>query len=142
MNAAPDSPPHKGPGPAPPPEPSRRKQIEALGLLVGTPPIPWAGHIVNYLFEFGPVKADAPLEPVDIQGIEHVLEVKLKPWEKRLLLELSRAYKGEMHTATSRDAPAPWQGGAWQWRRVQQKRSNDNLEVAFKQGLARNGNRK
>ena len=82
------------------------------------PPLDWGGYLVDYLFEFGPVKAESPLEPVDIPAIEHVLGVEFQPWEKRLLLQLSREYKGEMHAATKRSAPVPWPPAAAQWRRA------------------------
>jgi hypothetical protein len=87
---------------------------------------------VDYLFEFGPVRAEGPLEAEHIRPIEHVLEVKFKPWEKRLLLRLSREYKGEMHAATRRDAPPPWEGAAAQWKAVQMHQMERNLDTFLK----------
>lgn len=96
------------------------------------PPIQWAAHLVDILFEFGPVRADGPLEAEHIPGIEHALGVEFQPWEKRLLLRLSRVYKGERHTATKRDAPPPWDGAARQWKAAQMHQMERNLDKFLK----------
>lgn len=57
-----------------------------------------------------------------------MLGVEFQPWESRLLLRLSREYKGEMHAATKRDAPAPWDGAAKQWKYVQHIRSERAMD--------------
>lgn len=92
------------------------------------PEFEYAGHLVEYLFEFGPVKADGPLEPVDILAIQQVLAVKFKPWESRLLIRLSRAYKAEMYGATKRNAPPPWPEAMPQWRAAQRAAQQLNME--------------
>jgi hypothetical protein len=92
------------------------------------PPIDWAGHLVDYLFEFGPVKTDSALEAADVLAIQQVLGVKFKPWEARLLLRLSREYRGEMHVASKPQAKPPWPGAESQWRYVQRLRSERNLD--------------
>ena len=96
------------------------------------PPLVHAAYLVDYLFEFGPVKAEAPLEPPDVPAIEHVLGVEFQPWESRLLLRLSREYKGEMHAATLRNAQPPWAGAAKQWKYVQHVRSERALDGFLK----------
>lgn len=92
------------------------------------PDIEWGGHLVDILFEFGPVKAEGPLEVADILGIQKVLGVKFAPWESRLLIRMSREYKGEMHAATKRDAKPPFEEAAQAWRRLQNRRSASNLD--------------
>lgn len=74
------------------------------------------------------MKAESPLEPADILAIQQLLGVEFQPWESRLLLRLSREYKGEMHAATKRDAPPPWEGAAKQWKYAQHVRTERALD--------------
>lgn len=96
------------------------------------PDLDWGAYLLDYLFEFGPVKADDALDPPFILAMQEVLGVKFKPWESRLLIRLSREYKAEMHAATRRDAPPPYEPAAKQWRYVQDKDSIRNLNSFLK----------
>lgn len=96
------------------------------------PEFEYAGHLVEYLFEFGPVKADGPLEAENILAIQKVLGVKFKPWESRLLIRLSRGYKAEMHAATKRNAPPPCMEAMPQWRAAQRITMERNLDAFLK----------
>lgn len=88
--------------------------------------------MLDYLFEFGPTKGDGPLEPQDVKGIEYVLGVKFMPWEKRLLLQLSREYRAESFAATKGDTPPPWEGAAKQWKYTKVVFMERNLDAALK----------
>ena len=96
------------------------------------PPVEYAAYLLDYLFEFGPVKAEAPLEPVDVLAVQELLGVEFQPWDSRLLLRLSREYKGEMHAATDRNAQPPWAGAAKQWKYVQHLRTERALDGFLK----------
>lgn len=96
------------------------------------PDLDWGAYLLDYLFEFGPVKADDALDPPFILAMQQVLGVKFKPWEARLLIRLSREYKAEMQAAARRDAPPPYEPAAKQWRYVQDKDSIRNLNSFLK----------
>lgn len=96
-------------------------------MIPWVPPIEWGQHLVDLLWEFGPVKKEWPLEDVNILAIQQVLGVQFQPWESRLLLRLSREYYGEMNAATKRDAPPPWPDAAPQWQQVRNAVSARNL---------------
>lgn len=92
------------------------------------PPIKWAGHIVQYLFEFGPGRGEGPIEAEHIPGIEHALEIKLKSWEKRLLLRLSKDFKAESYAATKPGAKPPWPEAEKQWKVAQMRNIDRKLD--------------
>lgn len=96
------------------------------------PDIEWGAHLVEVLFEFGPVRAEGPLEVEHIKPIEKALCAKFQPWEKRLLLRLSRAYLGEVHKAKDPGAKPPWPTAEKQWRRVQSAKAARNLDAFLK----------
>lgn len=96
------------------------------------PDIDWAGHLVDYLFEFGPTKAENPLDAENILAIQKVLGVKFDSWESRLLIRLSREYLGEVHGATKPDAKPPYEPAARQWRRVGQAGAEARLDAFLK----------
>lgn len=77
--------------------------------------------MLDYLWEIGPTKKDGPIEALDLVAWEHLLGIEWQPYESRLLLKLSRAYLGESHQATKRDAKCPWPAfeSRWRWARNQ-----------------------
>lgn len=85
------------------------------------PPVEWGQYLLDYLWEFGPTKKDGPLEPNDLIGWEHLLGVEWEPFESRLLIQLSKTYLSESHSASKREAPCPWPEfePAWRWARNQ-----------------------
>lgn len=93
------------------------------------PDISTAGYLVDYLFEFGPVKAEGPLELGDIKRIAKAVGTKFEPWQTRLLLRMSREYKGEMHAATSPHAPTPYPPARKAWRWVQHSQMEKKLDA-------------
>lgn len=88
--------------------------------------------MVDYLFEFGPTKGEGALEPEQLLAWQTLLGIEWEPWESRLLVKLSRAYLGETHRATKRDAPPPWEIFEKPWRWVQQKKSERRLDAFFR----------
>lgn len=93
------------------------------------PPLEFGAYLVDYLFEFGPVKGEGPIDGQDLVAWEHLLGIEWQPWQARLLVRLSRAYLGEMHAAVKRDAKPPWPGAARQWRMVQRRMEERRLDA-------------
>lgn len=93
------------------------------------PRIEWAEYLIGYLFEFGPVGKDGAFDAGMIGSIERVLKVRFKPWEGRLLLQLSREYQGAQFAAAKPDAPCPWPEVEWQWRRAKLIQAERNLDA-------------
>lgn len=108
------------------------------------------GYLIEYLFELGPVKSGAAIEPQDMPGWEYVLGVEFAPWEMRALIQLSRMYQNEMHEAEDWHREPPYRGAANQWRavrRLQSQQNEKNHRAAAKaaeneaKGKPRNGSR-
>ena len=95
--------------------------MQASGLPIEYPPYEWGGEILDYFWEIGPTKKDGPIEVQDLVAWEHLEGIEWQPYESRLLLKLSRAYLGESHAATKREAPCPWPEfeSRWRWARNQ-----------------------
>lgn len=92
------------------------------------PPISGGYYLLEYLFEFGPTDGDKALNAPILESWERLLGIEWQPWQSRLLVQMSRAYMGEMHRATKRDAPPPWAEFAKPWRWVQQQKSERRLD--------------
>lgn len=92
---------------------TRRDALQERGIEPRMPPLEWAGHLVEYLFEFGPTMAagmgSGPLTPSEIEAAQRLLGIQFQPWEARLLLRLSREYLAESHRATEQSCAPPWQ---------------------------------
>lgn len=114
-----------------PPEKPRREDIEFYKIDPMMPPPPDGFYLIEYLFEFGPVKkgGSQELESGDLVHWEHLLGIEWKPYESRLLLRMSKAYFGEMNSATKRDAPPPWGIFAKPWKWVQQQKGERRLNA-------------
>lgn len=97
-------------------------------MLPVMPGMKWATHIVDYLFEFGPGRGEGPMEAEHIAGIEHVLGIEMKPWEKRLLLRLSREYLAELFAAKKPGAKPPWPEAEKQWKVAQQRNIDRKID--------------
>lgn len=91
------------------------------------PPIEAGRHLIDYLFDLGPVKAESPIEPADLPGWEYVLGVEFEPWEMRALVRLSREYHMALHSMKEWGALPPYRGVANQWRRIQRRQSDENV---------------
>lgn len=70
----------------------------------------WGDHLLEHLFELGPVGNDTHLSPEAISGWATLNGIEWEPWEARLLYRLSREYHAETHQATKWNADPPWPG--------------------------------
>lgn len=95
--------------------------IQEAGLPQQMPPVDWGQYLIDYLWKFGPTKKDWPLGAEDLVAWEHLLGIEWEPFESETLIALSKAYLGESHSATKREAPCPWPEyeKAWRWARNQ-----------------------
>lgn len=95
--------------------------MEESGLPFQMPPVEWGQYLLDYLWEIGPTKKDGPIEAPDLVAWEHLLGVEWEPFESRLLIQLSKAYLGESHSASKREAKCPWPEfeARWRWARNQ-----------------------
>ncbi len=93
------------------------------------PPLRSGHYLIEYLFEFGPTNGDKPLGAVDLVAWQELLGIEWAPYEARLLVQLSRAYLGETHRATKRDAAPPWAEFERPWRWVQQQKGERRLNA-------------
>lgn len=91
-------------------------------------------YLVEILFRIGPVIAEGPVKEADIEGWEKRRGVQLTPWQADTIIDMSRAYLGEMHTARQMSAPAPWPKAIKMWKYV-----TENINAP--QEKPRNGNR-
>lgn len=69
-------------------------------------------HILEYLFEVGPVMPGAmgpvPITHQEIAAWQRLRCIYLSPWEVSFLRRLSLEYLGELHEAENPLRPAPW----------------------------------
>lgn len=72
-----------------------------------------AGHIIDYLYEFGPaIQSGGQTGPADFGEIEswaNMTGIDLLPWESLALRRLSVAFVREAEKAKDPKCPAPWQ---------------------------------
>lgn len=77
------------------------------------PPLECAQHIINYLFEIGPILSTGmgavSISNQELYAWQSNVHIRLKPWESRFIRKLSTEYLSESHKAAKEGAPAPWQ---------------------------------
>jgi len=93
--------------------------------------------LLDYLWEIGPTKKDGPVEASDLVAWEHLLGIEWQPYQSRLLIKLSKAYLGESHAATKRDAPCPWSEFEPQWRWARSEQGEKSLDRESKRAARR-----
>lgn len=99
--------------------------------MLGTVPMPEppAGmYLIDALFKIGPVQHEAPISWQDLESWERRRGIELAPWQADLLVEMSKAYLGEMYAARECHALPPWPDAVPMWRYVK-----DEAAVAAKQ---------
>lgn len=71
-----------------------------------------ADYLLGYFFEVGPVMAGgmgpAPITQQEIAAWQANTGVELRPWESRVIRQLSADYITELHKAEDPDRAAPW----------------------------------
>ncbi len=76
------------------------------------PPVEAGKHIVDFLFEFGPLvrsgDGSGPMTHTEIRNFQENTGVEFDSWGARLLFKLSREYYSESNRAKSVDCPEPW----------------------------------
>lgn len=81
------------------------------GIAPKMPPNP-APHLINRLIEIGITETTgmgpAPLSWREIEAWQHATNVRMAPWEARLIRQLSIAYIAQGRKAESENCPAPW----------------------------------
>lgn len=107
---------------------------------VPAPPLEDGMYLVDILFKIGPVKHEAPLSEGDIEPWERRRGIQLAPWQAELIVDMSKAYLGEMYNARHISSLCPWPPGRNVWKYVQ-----DELHAKPKkqpvEGTPRNGSR-
>lgn len=91
---------------------SRLERMEIQGQQPPLPPLGVAGHLVNYLFEVGPVGYGAmgpvPLTHSELAAWQSNTGIELNAWEARALRRLSMDYLAASNAATAPDCPPFW----------------------------------
>lgn len=76
------------------------------------PPIEWGGHIIEWLFEIGPVvhtgMGHTHIRDVDVCAWQENQEIALTPWECSLIIKLSKTYASGLVLFENPKSPAPW----------------------------------
>jgi hypothetical protein len=89
----------------------RLKRLQDRGSEPELPPVE-LGHLVDYLFEVGPVMqggfGPVALTHGELRAWQDNVGLELQPWECRALIQLSKAYCAEFAAASDPAAPAPW----------------------------------
>jgi hypothetical protein len=80
-------------------------------------------YLVDVLFRVGPVRNESALTEADLEPWERRRGIEMEPWQADLIVDMSRAYFGEMHAARSRTAPCPWPHGQKIWKFTQDQLS-------------------
>ncbi len=77
------------------------------------PPLEGGGHLLDALFEIGPVMGGgmgpAPLSHAEIESWIRLTGTPLQPWEARCIRRLSVDYVNQSQASTARDCKPPWQ---------------------------------
>lgn len=89
-------------------------------------------QLLEYFFRIGPTKGDRPLDGQELAAWADLLGIEWTPHQAMLLVQLSRAYLGEMHVATSHDAPPPWKMFEKPWKWVQHQNAERRLDKFLK----------
>lgn len=85
---------------------------------VPAPELEYGGHLIAIFRQIGPVKGDGPISEMDLESWERRRGVDLKPWQAELLVNMSKMYLGEMHSASSASAISPWPKARNMWKYV------------------------
>ena len=76
------------------------------------PPVKFGHHLLDYLWEVGPVTGSAsgpaPVTHQEILAWQQGGGIRLQPWEFRMLHALSVDYANELHRAEAPDCKPPW----------------------------------
>lgn len=75
-------------------------------------------YLTDILFEIGPIRGELPLAEENFDSWERRRGIELEPWEAQMIVELSKEYMGEMHTAKDMSALAPWPKARPMWMHV------------------------
>lgn len=94
------------------PRKTRMQKLQADGTSPAMPPL-WRGeHLLDYLWDVGPVMGSgmgaAALTYGELHAWQANTGIALQPWEAQLLRHLSREYAAEAAQATAPDRAAPW----------------------------------
>lgn len=91
---------------------TRLEVIKDDGRAPHYPPLECAEHIINYLFEVGPVMSGGmgsiQITNTELRDWQQNIGIRLQPWEARFIRRLSGDYLGESHRAAKEGCPAPW----------------------------------
>lgn len=91
---------------------TRLQTLRDQGKAPELPPPGPGVYLVDYLFEAGPVTANAmgpqPLGWSDLAAWQASVGVALQPWELRALKRLSTVYLASAQAAQAYDCPPPW----------------------------------
>jgi len=94
------------------PRKTRAKSITDNGGKLLYPPVYIANHLLEYLWEIGPVEhGGMGMDPVSYREIESWRRgtgIELKPWELRMLRRLSQDYITELNQSAAPDRSAPF----------------------------------
>lgn len=76
------------------------------------PPVEWGGYLLGYLWEVGPTMpgANGPVmvSHQEMAAWQSGVSIRLRPWEQRLLRELSGEYIAQHFKAKEPQCAAPW----------------------------------
>jgi hypothetical protein len=76
------------------------------------PPVECGGYLLTYFWEIGPVMpggmSSAPITHFEIAAWAALVDIRLQPWEARLLRSLSREYLAQCRLAEKATCEAPW----------------------------------
>lgn len=79
-------------------------------------------YLIDVLFKVGPIRGEMPVTEADLEPWERRRGISLTPWQADVILDMSKAYMGEMHAAKSLSAIAPWPKARQMWKYVMDKK--------------------
>jgi hypothetical protein len=112
----------------------RQDMLDVLGR-VPVPEVHAGMYLIDILFRVGPIRHETPLVEADLEPYERRRGIELEPWQADLLLDLSKAYFAEMHSAKNRDALCPWEFGRNIWTYVKDQQNAPALHAALEQPI-------
>ena len=72
------------------------------------PPLDAADHLIEHLFDIGPVSGDSPISYQDIKAWSDITGHVLDGWEASTLRQMSSAYLAEYHAASEPNRQPPY----------------------------------
>lgn len=100
---------------------TRLQKLQDQGQPLPLPPAGLASHLVDYLFEVGPVAhggmGPVPISHGEIAHWQANTGVALTAWEARGLRRLSQEYLAAMQAGEDPECPPPWVDNSAQERR-------------------------